>query len=177
MKAEDIQFLIELQEELNTLDKLCQADPRFWVIRDYKWVLIPNEYAETYRVYDNEGEDWSLDGFLDYLRDEDSYDDVFEKLEIPDDAVANFDLIDSIVEQINVDSRVHDFEIFGVVDEPFIVQDTMFLTNREAKEHIKSNYYHYTSRVHTYAMTAWRSPQVERLINILQKADFNQLLS
>ena len=35
----------------------------------------------------------------------------------------------------------------------------------------------YTSRVHTYAMTAWRSPQVERLINILQKADFNQLLS
>ena len=173
MKEEDIKFLKELQTELNTQDKLCQADPRFWVIRDYKWVIIPNDYAETFRVYDNEGDSWSIDGFLEYLRDNDSYDEVFEELEIPDDAVANFDLIDSVVDQINEESGFQDFEILGVTDEPFIVQDTMFLTNREAKEHIKSNHYHYTSRVHTYAMTAWRSPQVERLINILQTADFS----
>ena len=52
--------------------------------------------------------------------------------------------------------------------------DTMFLTNREAKEHLKSNHYHYTSKAHTYAMTAWRSPQVEKLIHILQTADFEE---
>lgn len=50
----------------------------------------------------------------------------------------------------------------------------MFLTNREAKEHLKSNHYHYTSKAHTYAMTAWRSPQVEKLIHILQTADFEE---
>ena len=53
-----------------------------------------------------------------------------------------------------------------------IVQDTMFLTLRECKEHIKSNSHHYNKTVHPYAMTAWKSPQVERLYEILEKTDW-----
>lgn len=50
-------------------------------------------------------------------------------------------------------------------------QNTMFLTLRECKEHIERNSYHY-EKPRPYAMTAWRSPQVEKLIEILQTADW-----
>jgi hypothetical protein len=51
----------------------------------------------------------------------------------------------------------------------------MFLTKRECKEHIERNHYHYNDTVHTYAMTAWRSPQVEKLIKILQTENFGEV--
>ncbi|HBJ1650899.1 TPA: hypothetical protein LA460_000118 [Clostridium botulinum] len=54
-----------------------------------------------------------------------------------------------------------------------IVPNTMFLTLRECKEHIKRNSYHYT-KPHPYAMTAWRSPQIERLYEILQETNWNE---
>lgn len=59
--------------------------------------------------------------------------------------------------------------------EECIAENTMFLTLREAQEHIQRNGYHYTDP-HTYGMTAWRSPQVERLYEILHEVDFSQLL-
>jgi hypothetical protein len=51
----------------------------------------------------------------------------------------------------------------------------MFLTKQEAKDHIRLNHYHYTDEVHTYAMTAWRAPKVERLLNILETFDWDKL--
>ena len=61
------------------------------------------------------------------------------------------------------------YQVTGYREEEYIVQDTMFLTLREAQDHIKRNYYHYSDKVHPYAMTAWRSPQVSKLIDILSK--------
>ncbi|WP_232351005.1 hypothetical protein [Bacillus halotolerans] len=57
----------------------------------------------------------------------------------------------------------------------YIYQNTMFLTKAEAKEHIKQNHYHYTKKVHTYAMTAWRAPKVERLLKILETFDWSSI--
>lgn len=174
MKSEEIKFLKELQYELLTQDKLCQADPRFWVIRDYRWVIIPMDYADEYRVYDNEGTNWTLNQFADYIKDEECYDEILEELDLTDFSELDFADIENIVESINKYYDSSEYEIHGVNCESFIVPDTMFLTNREAKEHLKSNHYHYTSKAHTYAMTAWRSPQVEKLIHILQTADFEE---
>lgn len=53
-----------------------------------------------------------------------------------------------------------------------IYPDTMFLTQKEAEEHLRANDYHYSSDAHTYAMTAWRAPDVERLWKILQEVDW-----
>ena len=53
--------------------------------------------------------------------------------------------------------------------------DTMFLTNRSCKEHIRLNHYHYSGDAHSYAMTAWRSPEVERLWNILDVIDWKSM--
>lgn len=87
-------FLVELQEELNTQDTFCQADPRFWVVAQGK--------------------------------------------------------------------------------KNRIAHGTMFLTIRECREHIKANDYHY-KKPHPYAMTAFRSPQVEKLIKILRTVDWGDV--
>ena len=52
----------------------------------------------------------------------------------------------------------------------------MFLTNKSCKEHIRLNNYHYSSDAHSYAMTAWRSPEVEKLFKILQEVDWDKML-
>ena len=54
----------------------------------------------------------------------------------------------------------------------YIAENTMFLTLREAREHIMRNDYHYKNP-RPFAMTAWRSPQVEQLVRILHEADWD----
>lgn len=53
-------------------------------------------------------------------------------------------------------------------------ENTMFLTLREAKDHIAHNKHHY-DEPKPFAMTAWRSPQVEKLIDVLQHVDWDAL--
>ena len=53
--------------------------------------------------------------------------------------------------------------------------NTMFLTKAEAQEHIKVNHYHYSSKAHTYAMTAWRAPKVKKLMEILESFDWDSI--
>ena len=55
-----------------------------------------------------------------------------------------------------------------------IAHNTMFLTVRECREHIERNHYHYRNP-HPYAMTAWRSPQIEKLVEILQTVDWENV--
>ena len=50
----------------------------------------------------------------------------------------------------------------------------MFLTQKDAENHLIANYYHYSDDAHTYAMTSWRSNRVEKLIDILQSVDFGK---
>ena len=52
-----------------------------------------------------------------------------------------------------------------------IAPDTMFITKKSCQEHIEKNGYHY-KQPHTYAMTAWRNPEVERLYKILKETDW-----
>ena len=65
--------------------------------------------------------------------------------------------------------------VFPEIKEERIAENTMFLTLREAQEHIKRNDYHYID-ARPFAMTAWRSPQVAQLYKILHEVDFQQLL-
>lgn len=161
---EDIEFLAALQDEMNTQPHQCQADPRFWVV-------MTHEYREA-----REG--------IDQVDRVTLLDDNFEELEsmTPDEAVLaalkagtkGEEWMGSwqYIERWCRDTGKHAF--FETKAER-IAENTMFLTLREAKEHIKRNDYHYIDP-HTYGMTAWRSPQVEQLYKILHEVDFKQLL-
>lgn len=172
LSSEDIQFLKDLSYELNTQDHVGQANPRFWVIMDTKKVY---GYDKEYRGYDgyeviHDGETVAdnLDDLLKYLCN------IGIEIGITDDGLIEVDGykctkdVESIIDLIN-DLLRYSFELVGYREEEYIVQNTMFLTLREAQEHIKRNYYHYSDKAHPYAMTAWRSPQVSKLIDILSK--------
>lgn len=67
------------------------------------------------------------------------------------------------------------YDVAAYRKEHYRYPDTMFLTNRSCKRHIELNHYHYSGDAHSYAMTAWRSPEVERLWNILDKIEWKRM--
>lgn len=86
----------------------------------------------------------------------------------------------------NIEELIDTLEEFDLIDEDeyhaasyytehHIYPDTLFLTNRGCKKHIESNHYNYDKSAHSYAMTAWRSPEVEQLWSILDKIDWKAI--
>lgn len=164
--ADDIEFLKLLGHEMNTQENDSQADPRFWVVAENK-----REYG-----YD----DGYCDGTVVINSDGEFYDSPEELIEhlVENECVekstfeSGYDYVFSeILGMINQD----DYSIVNYCDmRDQIAPNTMFLTKQECKRHIELNDYHYT-QPHTYAMTAWRSPQIERLYDILKNTDWSEL--
>lgn len=183
MKKEDREFLKELQHEMLTQDTVCQANPRFWVVmqtvRDY-WVdddidgiCIYDRYSSE-AVFEDDLEklgDWIKDEFDVVVKCE--YDGGFLEIVCEDENEYLIDDISGIKDFLD-EYASGQYSICNYRDREEIVKNTMFFTLRECKEHIERNHYHY-NKPHTYAMTAWRSPQVERLYEILEKTDWDNI--
>lgn len=182
---EDIEFLKDLQNEMLTQDHVCQAAPRFWVVRGtVKEYGYDKEYADTYELVCDK-EDFSTidnmeDAFYWLLNEEriacrfykDSDEIIFD-----DENGEEIECIQDLetLSEYLVDN--HDLECYIVyykeVEKNF--ENTMFLTIEECKKHIELNHYHYPADAHSYAMTAWRAPKVERLFSILEKMDWDEI--
>lgn len=169
---EDIAFLKELQQELKTQDTDCQAAPRFWVVGDYEMVSCAEGEHEEYHVISCGCDCQSIE-LNELLKGIET--DTLEGLSREaQEEFADIGCEVSAVEWIN---KHYDGDAYlvPVKERHFIRQNTMFLTKAEAKNHIKVNSHHYSSRAHTYAMTAWRAPKVERLLKILELFDWDKL--
>lgn len=186
----DLVFLKELQQELNNQPTLATADPRFWVIRDY-------EYREATDGDDIEAVELFEDGEGEIISLEEAVSRAYkDELDLGGKEHAKKWLEDNWLELgadgcllarytnlgISISKGViKDYAENNALDCVFltklwsIVPDTMFLTLREAEEHLKANYYHYSTLAHTYGMHAWRSPDVAQLIKLLHTVDFDEL--
>ena len=197
MTEEERKFLQELQKELNTQDHVSQADPRFWVIkgREKLYHIAPSE-ADGFELYNEESCETvaeTLEECKEYIEENlldeiNSCDGLERILSIESDVVYGKILVIHWEE----DGEKEDVKLYDAEDVQdwleemgyceFIVipykyfdkiyENTMFLTEKEAAEHLMSNDYHYDETAHTYAMTAWRSPIMEKLIKILQEVEF-----
>lgn len=49
------------------------------------------------------------------------------------------------------------------------------ITKKSAEEHLKENYHHYSHNAKTYALSAWRNPIYEKLIEIIKTTNWNDL--
>lgn len=184
MNKNDIEFLKGLQNEMLTQDTVCQADPRFWVVmqtvRDY-WV---DDDIDGICIYDKEAEESVFEGGLKSLAnwikkefdvvEKCKYDNGFLQIVCEDDNEYFISDISEIRDFLEEYDSCR-YSICNYRDREEIVQNTMFFTLRECKEHIKANSYHY-NKPHSYVMTAWRSPQVERLYKILQNTNWDEFL-
>lgn len=177
---EEIQFLKNLQHEMNTQDHVCQADPRYWVIRDYKKVY-GNELssADGVSIYDSEYCNTVAEIEYQFFKIDNVIDDILKALEdesyeLNEEEIENIKLAydtDSLIEALKgIDT--YDFVIMEYQNIP--VDKGMFLTHEAAIDHLRKNSYHYCGKAHTYAQTAWRSSE-EKLWSILQTVDFDNL--
>lgn len=113
----------------------------------------------------------NIDKNSDYIRIDDIEDieNIINKTEI--------DLIE-VSSILATDDNMKDFlnkyqiEIKSVISEDCIVPGTFFFTRDEAKEHLKRNAHHYTPEARTYALSPFRSPDYQKLLNILHNIDF-----
>lgn len=173
---EEIEFLKNLQKEMNTQDHVGQAAPRYWVIRDYDKVLgekldnpdglvvyIDHERCVNIKYKIFQDDDYVIGKVKDFLK-ENSY-DFFEN--DFDDIFDIDDLREWMSEEVP-ESRIVEYEII-------IKYSGFFLTQKAAEEHLRANYYHYSDEATTYAMTAWRSEEADMLYKILHSVDFSKL--
>ncbi|NFF75949.1 hypothetical protein [Clostridium sporogenes] len=182
MNNEDKNFLKQLQHEMLTQDTVGQANPRFWVVmQDVKIYGIEDYLDITGQtiIYDGEEIGDTLeevcDFLVDYIYDESlEYELTYFHNSISTNGWDELYTMEDTFNFMNEELGMKNIELVNYRIEQRIVPDTMFLTLRECQEHIKSNSYHYKNP-HPYAMTAWRSPQVARLYEILMNTDWKNL--
>lgn len=193
---DELSFMSDLQKELNTQDHVGQANPRFWVIKGTE-KLYHVEEADGYELYDSECCEVLADttkGICDYIN-ENLLDEInenrldgeeftvtyeqglfgrevivvkwFENDEPDYEETKELEDLHDIKDWLS--EQGYDYEVISYKIVEKIYENTMFLTQIDAENHLKSNHYHYSSDAHTYAMTAWRDPRMDKLIKILQE--------
>ena len=161
---EDIEFLKDLQQKMLTQDHDCQASPRFWTVaQTEREGGIASGYADGSVIYDShccEDIGSTVEEVKGYLKDNDEYNEGMDEI----------DELDGIVDFLNEhdpdNGRRYELCNFKLI-ENVVKPNTFFLTKEACKQHIQANKHHYNGTVHSYAMTAWRSAQVEKLYEIL----------
>ncbi|MDU2111703.1 MAG: hypothetical protein E7E92_04200, partial [Clostridiales bacterium] len=76
-------------------------------------------------------------------------------------------LVNYLYNELDYDIYLNNYKM-----EEFIVPNTMFLTLRECREHIEANKHHY-NKPFAFGMSAWRSPQVTQLYDILLNTNWD----
>lgn len=201
--TEEINFLKDLQHRINTQDHIGQADPRYWVIRDYKkhyskdlndsdgWEIIDTDESDE-TVVDSKNlavDTGSGESFLEAvirttlekIKDSDMLSEYFDEDNFDaklwqDDVVECSYSVKTFVENLN--EFINELDRFSIIEYEDIATDTnAFLSHEAAQVFLKNNYYHFGPDAHTYAVTAWRNPDAEKLIKILHEVDFDKLFN
>ena len=181
MKKEDLYFLENLKEKMTTKNNMCQADPCFWVVvQTTKYYGIEKGHEDGFKIiYNCKNIGNSLKDLYKVFKE---YDKNFKIKLCKQNRIGFSDnLNNKIGTFVNVDEMVNylrnecgcDIYISRYKNKTEIVQNTMFLTLEECKKHIEQNYYHY-NEPRPYAMTAWRSPEVQRLYEIIRNTDWEK---
>lgn len=200
----NINFLKELQHEMLTQDKCSQAAPRYWgILETDRQYGLDEDYADDYELVDDEGNSLeSAEKLCDYLSANldnivDALDcasaevcferaeNGFGKVEITiryneEDEEGGEDeetVIESQEEAVDFMDQVNlDYDKRWYADRKRVVPGPIFLTRKAAQEYCNKFGYNHNDP-HPYAMTAYRSPEIEMLWNILEKTDWNEVFS
>lgn len=183
---EELTFLMNLQKEMNTQDVCSQAEPRFWIIQGSERQYNVEDYIDDYVLVDSAGE-IIADGQNDicvYINDNLCVKNNFTKWKATYNGILCVEEINYLlpyrsglyggIDNVNIwlEQYFQDYRIVPYKTVTKNYENTMFLTQKAAEDHLKANSYHYSADAHTYAMTAWRSPEVMKLWSILRKVDW-----
>ncbi len=184
-QSSETEFIANLKQELMSQPTDGNASPRFWVIAQQQRIPVPDEYAEAYELVHDDGDVttlYSVDDVLNlienYIENDDDnvtliYNDLKSKIDNGLSLDRMFDEINNLKEKYPNEEFLSKFKEEPYVEVHTIKENTMFLTKKDAQEHLKFNQHHYNESAHTYAMTAFRSPAYSRLLGILTNPDLD----
>ena len=146
-KAKEKEIIIKFLKQMSSQDNRMTAFPYFYVIRTLKTVAA-YEGCESFYEYLDDDSDCPLD-IESILEDEEEY-----------------DALSSDPEE-NKDGKIKWSRKVGSVKE--WENKGMFLTETDAKDHLRLNYYHYSKDAYTYVDHSWRAPELEGFLSALFK--------
>lgn len=167
---EDYSFLKELQHELNTQTNDGNADPVYWGVMETREEGVPDGCGDPV-LYMGDGATMELNEAVEYAQQYVHYDIETEKYDERWEELDKSNMSDFV-------KYCHD--VFGWGDVRIVYVDKKqklsemtgaFLTKRACQEYISKFGYNH-SRPHTYAMTAFRNFELERLLKILRNIEF-----
>lgn len=161
LSDQDYEFLKELQHELNTQTTDGNAQPVFWGVMETREEGVPDGCGEPC-VYMGDGCTLSLNDAIEYTEDyiTDENREQWERLDKTS--------MDGFVEFCHNEFHWSDVRIVYVDKKSKLSVDTgAFLTKRACQQYIK-NYGYNHANPHTFAMTAYRNFELERLLTILR---------
>lgn len=175
---EEIQFLLDLQKELNTQDSYGQAEPKYWVIRDYDKVYGTDlNFPDGIAIYDPADCSTIYEGKIPTFGISEVISEIMETLE-KDEYELSIEEKELIESSYDADSLFLALEEanFSVLEYQIIPKESnFFFTQKAAQNHLRLNDYHYCNESHSYAHTVWRSEE-EKLWDILRKVDWSKLI-
>lgn len=164
----DYSFLKELQHELNTQTNDGNADPVYWGVIETREEPAPEDCGEA-RIYncDGDGSVMTLDEVVRWVEDRLEDRDLIHIWDTLDR-----DDIDTVLDFIHDEMGIEVASVVWTEEHSRVSEDTgAFLTKRACQEYISKFGYNH-SHPHTYAMTAYRNFELERLLKILKCIDF-----
>lgn len=162
---EDFDFLKDLQHELLTQENDGNADPVYWGVMESRERGVPDGCGDPV-IYMGDGETMDTSEAVAYIENEYLRD--LSEADRQEWADTDKGDMDAVVRFMNETLGWHEVRIVYLRREEFITRDTgAFLTKRACREYIERFGYNHC-RPHTYAMTAYRNFELERLLKILK---------
>ena len=163
LTPDDVKFLTELANELKTQDCVATAKPVvFKVMETKKRVAMDPAYSDGMVLVLGE------DGTEFFEADVAAAQDFLREYEFDDKDMEDLDAIDTIegLATFCEEKGIDDFHYTGY--ERYEKFSGEFLTRRACERHIAANRHHYEDPK-VYTDYAWRNPEFERLLEIVEK--------
>lgn len=178
LSQEEVDFLTNLQKEMNTQNHLATADPRIWVIKDYRRCYGKDlTYADGYCLYSAKynKEIMSYESEKTLLKETKDYlikmcPEKFSESDFPSDSLDRTDIITALKNK-----DVHHIELLEYKE--IIVTSQTFFSQKAAEDYLKEFHYRFTKNAHTYCDCALNNNEMTQLVKILHEADFQLLLN
>ena len=169
LSQEDYDFLKDLSHELNTQPNDGSAEPLFWGIMEKTEVLAPEGCGRP-KIRHDDGA-WEFDEAVSYVNDIiHEYDEDIQSEWQNIDKDFPEDVCEFMQERLKWDFC----DLYWAEDKDVLSRNTgAFITKRAAKNYVEKYAYNH-NQPYTYAMTAFRNPEYERLIKILKSIKFDE---
>lgn len=157
--------IVEFLTRMNNQDNRCTAFPFFYQIRDWKKQLRPDGFGSEVEYYSSalECEFESEEEISQYYRDHYYEDELELRDKEKDDEIYEGDELFEEMLDVWKDSK----DITEYSYELEADYKGLFLTEEDAKDHLRRNNYHYHSKADTYVQHVWRAPELEGFLGDL----------